>query len=72
MLYKITLSDLPDGYAMLLSYTYELESNIDTVYPNWWSYGYRNGVVTNTASLEGTSYKSAEYRDCLLYTSRCV
>ena len=39
MLYKITLSDLPDGYAMLLSYTYELESNIDTVYPNWWSYG---------------------------------
>ena len=63
MLYKITLSDLPDGYAMLLSYTYELESNIDTVYPNWWSYGYWNGVVTNTASLEGTSYKSAEYRD---------
>lgn len=63
MLYKITLSDLPDGYAMLLSYTYELESNIDTVYPNWWSYGYRKGVVTNTASLEGTSYKSAEYRD---------
>lgn len=63
MLYKITLSDLPDGYAMLLSYTYELESNIDTVYPNWWSYGYWKGVVTNTASLEGTSYKSAEYRD---------
>lgn len=63
MLYKITLSDLPDGYAMLLSYTYELESNIDTVYPNWWSYGYRKGVVTNTASLEGTSYKSAEYKD---------
>ena len=64
MLYKITLSDLPDGYAMLLSYTYELESNIDTVYPNWWSYGYwDNGVVTNTASLEGTSYKSAEYQD---------
>ena len=63
MLYKITLSDLPDGYAMLLSYTYELESNIDTVYPNWWSYGYWDGVVTNTASLEGTSYKSAEYRD---------
>lgn len=63
MLYKITLSDLPDGYAMLLSYTYELESNIDTVYPNWWSYGYWNGVVTNTASLEGTSYKSAEYKD---------
>lgn len=63
MLYKITLSDLPDGYAMLLSYTYELESNIDTVYPNWWSYGYWGGVVTNTASLEGTSYKSAEYKD---------
>lgn len=63
MLYKITLSDLPDGYAMLLSYTYELESNIDTVYPNWWSYGYWKGVVTNTASLEGTSYKSAEYKD---------
>lgn len=63
MLYKITLSDLPDGYAMLLSYTYELESNIDTVYPNWWSYGYWDGVVTNTASLEGTSYKSAEYQD---------
>lgn len=63
MLYKITLSDLPDGYAMLLSYTYELESNIDTVYPNWWSYGYWKGVVTNTASLEGTSYKSAEYQD---------
>lgn len=63
MLYKITLSDLPDGYAMLLSYTYELESNIDTVYPNWLSYGYRDGVVTNTASLEGTSYKSAEYQD---------
>lgn len=63
MLYKITLSDLPDGYAMLLSYTYELESNIDTVYPNWWSYGYWDGVVTNTASLEGTSYKSAEYKD---------
>ena len=63
MLYKITLSDLPDGYAMLLSYTYELESNIDTVYPNWLSYGYWKGVVTNTASLEGTSYKSAEYQD---------
>lgn len=63
MLYKITLSDLPDGYAMLLSYTYELESNIDTVYPNWLSYGYWKGVVTNTASLEGTSYKSAEYKD---------
>lgn len=63
MLYKITLSDLPDGYAMLLSYTYELESNIDTVYPNWRSYGYWDGVVTNTASLEGTSYKSAEYQD---------
>lgn len=63
MLYKITLSDLPDGYAMLLSYTYELESNIDTVYPNWLSYGYCKGVVTNTASLEGTSYKSAEYKD---------
>ena len=63
MLYKITLSDLPDGYAMLLSYTYELESNIDTVYQNWWSYGYWDGVVTNTASLEGTSYKSAEYKD---------
>lgn len=63
MLYKITLSDLPDGYAMLLSYTYELESNIDTVYPNWRSYGYWKGVVTNTASLEGTSYKSAEYQD---------
>lgn len=69
MLYKITLSDLPDGYAMLLSYTYELESNIDTVYPNWWSYGYRNGVVTNTASLEGTSYKSAEYRDKYEYSN---
>lgn len=69
MLYKITLSDLPDGYAMLLSYTYELESNIDTVYPNWWSYGYRKGVVTNTASLEGTSYKSAEYRDKYEYSN---
>lgn len=69
MLYKITLSDLPDGYAMLLSYTYELESNIDTVYPNWRSYGYRKGVVTNTASLEGTSYKSAEYRDKYEYSN---
>lgn len=69
MLYKITLSDLPDGYAMLLSYTYELESNIDTVYPNWRSYGYQKGVVTNTASLEGTSYKSAEYRDKYEYSN---
>lgn len=69
MLYKITLSDLPDGYAMLLSYTYELESNIDTVYPNWRSYGYQKGVVTNTASLEGTFYKSAEYRDKYEYSN---
>ena len=62
MLYILELRDVPDGQAMLLTYTYNLVSDIGEVYPNWTLYGYNApNYVRNTVELEGTGYKSAEY-----------
>lgn len=62
MLYILELKDVPDGQAMLLTYTYNLVSDIGAAYPNWTLYGYNDpNYVRNTVELEGTGYKSVEY-----------
>lgn len=61
MLYILELRDVPDGQAMLLTYTYNLVSDVGEVYSGWKSYGYyNNNNVRNTVELEGTGYKSVE------------
>ena len=61
MLYILELKDVPDGQAMLLTYTYNLVSDIGAAYPNWTLYGYNDpNYVRNTVELEGTGYKSVE------------
>ncbi len=61
MLYILELKDVPDGQAMLLTYTYNLVSDVGEVYSGWKSYGYyKDNYVRNTVELEGTGYKSVE------------
>lgn len=58
MLYLMEFTALPDDKPMLLTYTYDLVSDININYKNKWKqYGYsQQNCIKNTAELEGTGY----------------
>lgn len=58
MLYLMEFTALPDDKPMLLTYTYDLVSDIDINYKNrWQKYGYwEQNCIKNTAELEEIGY----------------
>lgn len=58
MLYLMEFTALPDDKPMLLTYTYDLVSDIDINYKNrWQKYGYwEQNCIKNTAELEKIGY----------------
>lgn len=58
MLYLMEFTALPDDKPMLLTYTYDLVSDIDINYKNKWQlYGYwEQNCIKNTAELEKIGY----------------
>lgn len=58
MLYLMEFTALPDDKPMLLTYTYDLVSDIDINYKNQWQkYGYwEQNCIKNTAELEKIGY----------------
>ena len=58
MLYLMEFTALPDDKPMLLTYTYDLVSDIDINYKNKWQlYGYwEQNCIKNTAELEEIGY----------------
>ena len=58
MLYMMEFTALPDDKPMLLTYTYDLVSDIDINYKNKWQlYGYwEQNCIKNTAELEKIGY----------------
>lgn len=58
MLYLMEFTALPDDKPMLLTYTYDLVSDIDINYKNkWQKYGYlQQNCIKNTAELEKIGY----------------
>lgn len=58
MLYLMEFTALPDDKPMLLTYTYDLVSDIDINYKNkWQQYGYwEQNCIKNTAELEKIGY----------------
>ena len=58
MLYMMEFTALPDDKPMLLTYTYDLVSDIDINYKNKWQlYGYwEQNCIKNTAELEEIGY----------------
>ena len=60
MLYMMEFTALPDDKPMLLTYTYDLVSDIDINYKNrWQQYGYlEQNCIKNKAELEEIGYKT--------------